>query len=66
MDEHTGAHALGLLGQGECCEPTRNLLHGGYQRSRRGMTEFSTTAEQSLHQYIPDGTPRIRRFPGRF
>jgi hypothetical protein len=26
------------------------------------MTEFSTTAGRSLHQRIPDGTPRIRRF----
>jgi len=62
IDERTTAHVLGILGQGERFEPIRNLLHGGHQRSRRGMTEFSTTAGQSLHQYIPDGTPRIRRF----
>jgi len=62
IDERTTAHVLGILGQGERFEPIRNLLHGGHQRFRRGMTEFSTTAGQSLHQYIPDGTPRIRGF----
>jgi hypothetical protein len=35
-----GAHALGILGQDEHFEPIRDLLHGGDQRSRRGMTEF--------------------------
>src|SRR5215471_2306653 len=48
--------ALGVLGHAEFFEPVRNLLHGGHQRSRRGMTEFSITATESLHQYVPDGT----------
>jgi hypothetical protein len=33
------------------------LLHGGHQRSRRGMTEFSTTATESLYQYVRHSTP---------
>ena len=49
--------ALGILGQAELFEPVRDLLHGRHQRSRCGMTEFSTTATESLHQYVPDGTP---------
>jgi hypothetical protein len=60
IEEYTGAHALGI--QGARFEPIRNLLPGGHQRSRRGLTEFSTAAGRSLHQYISDGTPRIRRF----
>jgi hypothetical protein len=32
------------------------------QRSRQGMTEFSTTATESLYQYIRDSTPPMRRF----
>jgi hypothetical protein len=40
---------LSVLGHPEIFEPLRNLLHGGHQRSRRGMTEFSTTATESLY-----------------
>jgi hypothetical protein len=37
-------------------EPVRNGLHGGHQRSRRGMTELSTTALDSLYQRVHDST----------
>jgi hypothetical protein len=47
---------LSILGQGEFLEPVPNLLHRGHQRYRRGMTEFSTTATESLYQYARDGT----------
>ena len=35
---------LSVLGHPEFFEPLRNLLHGGHQRSRHGMTKFSITA----------------------
>jgi hypothetical protein len=41
--------ALGVLGHAEFFEPLRYWLHGGHQRSHRGMTEFSTTAAESLY-----------------
>jgi hypothetical protein len=53
---------LGVLGHAELFEPFPNLLHGGHQRSRRGMTEFSTTATASLYQSIRDTTPVTRTF----
>ena len=49
-----------LVGIHVLFEPVCNLLHGGHQRFRRGMTEFSTIATESLYQYVGDSTPRIR------
>ena len=54
--------ALGILGQAELFEPVRDLLHGRHQRSRCGMTEFSTTAIESLYQYGGDSTPLTATF----
>jgi hypothetical protein len=34
---------LSVLGHAEFFEPVRNLLHAAHHRSRRGMTELSTT-----------------------
>src|SRR5215469_11843424 len=54
--------ALGILEQAELFEPVRDLLHGRHRRSRRGMTEFSTTATESLYQYGRDSTPLTATF----
>src|SRR5215471_14608771 len=54
--------ALDVLGQAELFEPVRDLLHGRHQRPRRSMTEFSTTATESLYQYGRDSTPLTATF----
>jgi hypothetical protein len=46
---------LQVLGHAELFEPLCNLLRRG-DRSGCGMTEFSTTATESLYRNCPDGT----------
>jgi hypothetical protein len=54
--------AISVLGHAEFFEPICNLLHGGHQTSRRGMTEFSTSATASLYQSICNTTPLTATF----
>jgi len=44
--------AFRVLGHAKFFEPVENLLHGGHQRSRLSMTDFSTTAAENLYQYV--------------
>jgi hypothetical protein len=41
---------LRVLGHAEFFEPICNLLHGGHQWSRHGLTEVTTAATESLHR----------------
>jgi hypothetical protein len=39
------------------------VLRHGDQRSYPGLTEYATTATQSLYSYVSDSTSRRPRFP---
>jgi hypothetical protein len=41
-------------------------MHGGHQRSRRAMIEYSTTAAENLYQYVREITPSHGDFRNRF